>query len=106
MITDTDIVKLKDIFATKDDLNRFATKEDLNRFATKEDLKDFPTRADLKREIKEAIETYNAGLMEGIKTIIEMIGDSQERSESNSQEISHHHTILEDHSRRIQALEQ
>ncbi|MHB8710543.1 MAG: hypothetical protein ACYC6X_03280 [Minisyncoccota bacterium] len=49
MITDTDITKLKGIFATKKDLKGFATKKDLNRFATKEDLKRFATKEDLKR---------------------------------------------------------
>jgi len=48
MITDHDIVKLKTIFVTKDDLKRFATKDDLKRFATKEDLKYFATKKDLK----------------------------------------------------------
>ena len=37
MITDRDIIKLKSVFATKEDLGRFATKDD---FATKEDFKD------------------------------------------------------------------
>jgi len=37
-ITNKDVDKLKEAFATKEDLNRFATKEDLNRFATKEDM--------------------------------------------------------------------
>ncbi len=40
MITDDDVKKLKQIFATKDDLKRFATKKDLKRFATKIDLED------------------------------------------------------------------
>lgn len=30
-ITNKDVEKLKEVFATKDDLNRFATKGDLNR---------------------------------------------------------------------------
>lgn len=47
MITDTDIKKLRGVFATKKDLDRFATKTDLKRFATKADLKRFATKADL-----------------------------------------------------------
>ncbi len=56
MITDTDIKKLKSVFATKKDLKgfakkvdlkNFATKDDLNRFATKDDLKNFVTKQDL-----------------------------------------------------------
>ncbi len=48
-ITNKDIDKLKEAFATKEDLKRFATKEDLKRFATKDDLKRFATKDDLKR---------------------------------------------------------
>ena len=40
-ITNKDIDKLKEVFATKEDLNRFATKEDLKGFATNENLKSF-----------------------------------------------------------------
>ncbi len=39
MITDADVKKLKQAFATKDDLKAFATKDDLKVFATKDDLK-------------------------------------------------------------------
>jgi hypothetical protein len=39
MLTNSDIKKLKRIFATKDDLKKFATKDDLKKFATKEDLR-------------------------------------------------------------------
>jgi hypothetical protein len=38
-ITNKDIDKLKEVFATKTDLDRFATKEDLKSFATKDELK-------------------------------------------------------------------
>lgn len=37
-LTKKDIEKLKDVFATKDDLKGFATKDDLKNFATKDDL--------------------------------------------------------------------
>ncbi len=49
MITDADITKLKQVFATKDDLKQFATKDDLKQFATKDDLKQFATKDDLKQ---------------------------------------------------------
>ena len=49
VLTNTDIQKLKEVFATKTDLDRFATKEDLDRLATKEDLKRFTTTEDLNR---------------------------------------------------------
>jgi len=48
MITNADITKLKDVFATKEDLKSFATKDDLKAFATKDDLKGFATKDDLK----------------------------------------------------------
>lgn len=38
MLTQDDIKKLKEAFATKKDLERFATKKDLERFATKLEL--------------------------------------------------------------------
>lgn len=52
------IQRLKEIFATKedlqalpkkDDLKKFATKDDLRKFATKDDLKKFATKNDLKK---------------------------------------------------------
>lgn len=46
-ITNKDVDKLKEVFATKEDLNRFATKDDLEKlkevFATKEDFKQYKT---------------------------------------------------------------
>lgn len=44
MITDKDIIKLKEVFATKDDLERFSTKEDLLK--TNTDLKNLSDRTD------------------------------------------------------------
>lgn len=38
MLTRNDIKVLKEIFATKKDLEKFSTKDDLNNFALKEDL--------------------------------------------------------------------
>lgn len=61
MITDKDIEKLKEAFATKDDLKEI--KDDLKAFATKDDFKElkldlisamekvFPTRIDLNKEV-------------------------------------------------------
>ena len=47
-ITDKDVTKLKEVFATKEDLKRFATKEYLKRFATKDDLQQFATKDELR----------------------------------------------------------
>ncbi len=44
MITDTDIKKLKGVFATKADLKKFATKADLKKFATKVEFKKLDER--------------------------------------------------------------
>lgn len=59
-------------FATKDDLRSFATKEDLQRFATKEDLKRFATKED----VQEIVNESTLGIVEGVKTIIDMLGET------------------------------
>ena len=56
-ITDKDIKKLSEVFATKKEIERFATKDDLAKFATKEDLAGFATKDDLaglKKEIMDS----------------------------------------------------
>jgi hypothetical protein len=63
MITDRDIEKLKQVFATKEDLKDFATKKDLQsmeerfnrKFATKEDISKFPTKDEMRTEIHNQI---------------------------------------------------
>ncbi len=55
MITNADIIKLKKVFATKEDLvamekrqdEKFATKDDLTKFATKDDLKGYANKEDI-----------------------------------------------------------
>ena len=57
MLDDKDIQKLKESFATKDDLKNFATKDDLNEI--KADLKNFATKddfKDLKKDLISAME--------------------------------------------------
>ena len=49
MITDNDVKKLKEAFATKDDLKKLLTKEDGKKFLTKEDGKKFLTKEDGKK---------------------------------------------------------
>ena len=44
MITDSDIKKLKAVFATKDDLKGMASKDDLKGMASKDDLKGMATK--------------------------------------------------------------
>ena len=47
MITDKDIQKLSEVFATKEDLKGLATKDYLKSLATKEELKGRATKKDL-----------------------------------------------------------
>jgi len=104
MLTNRDITKLKTIFATKEDLKRFATKKDLKRFATKEDLKDFPTKNDpkgfaTKNDLKGfATQKGQEEIIEGIKTIIEIIGKEKVRNDEQD-------SILDNHERRFDKLE-
>jgi len=68
MLGDKDIQKLKEVFATKEDLERFATKGDLDKvsgellkeiFATKEDLEVF--REEVRKsfsDLQTAIDAY------------------------------------------------
>ena len=46
MITDADIKKLKQVFATKDDLKAMEARQD-KKYATKDDLKLMATKSDL-----------------------------------------------------------
>ena len=46
MITDTDIKKLKKVFATKKDLEAFATKRDLELYLTKDEFRVFERKLD------------------------------------------------------------
>ncbi|MDD5593455.1 MAG: hypothetical protein PHG97_01770 [Candidatus Margulisbacteria bacterium] len=73
-ITNKDVEKLKEVFATKEDLKSFATKEDLKSFATKEDLKAFATKEGLKVfATKDELTTS----INGLRTeLIEKIDDS------------------------------
>lgn len=129
MITDQDIEKLKQVFATKDDLNRFATKADFDRFVTKDDLhalergirqdmatKDdlagirqdmqrFATKEDVESIVTNAIERNNTGLLQGINTIIDMIGEINDRTDTNTAEVKTQRVILGEHEERLQALE-
>lgn len=74
MLTDTDIEKLKAVFATKEDLasmeermdKKYVTKRDLQNLATKEDLKQFATNAQLENVTSELVDYINASA-EGVK---------------------------------------
>lgn len=95
MLTDTDIKKLKKIFATKDDLKRFATKDDLRQFSTKDDLKQFATKealVDLQNEL--------------VKTMTELIDALYEKIKIDLQEMKLHRIVLGEHEKRIQRLEE
>lgn len=59
MITDSDIEKLKTVFATKEDLKDFATKADLKEFATKKDLDKCVTNVTFNVAIDRLLEYIN-----------------------------------------------
>ncbi|PIP14808.1 hypothetical protein COW98_05065 [Candidatus Roizmanbacteria bacterium CG22_combo_CG10-13_8_21_14_all_35_9] len=101
MITDSDIKKLKKIFATKDDLKKFAAKEDLKRFATKEDLERYATKENLKEELQQLEKRLTNNIIvfkdEILHEIIALRDDFTM--------ISGHRDMLEDHEIRIGKLE-
>ena len=82
VLTNEDIQKLKEIFATKADLDKFATKEDLKRFVTREDLNRFATKEDLEKnrtQIKQdTLEVVKKALAENNRELGKIFGDLQE----------------------------
>lgn len=77
MITDQDVKKLKQTFATKEDLKDMATKDDLKAFVTKDDLKAelerFATKDDLNKKTEEIGKTIIEAISNEIQTVIEML---------------------------------
>jgi hypothetical protein len=123
MITDTDIKKLKIIFATKEDLKKFITKEDSKKFATKEDIKQLSKRFEEKFTTKEDIKQLSKRFEEKLATkdemnngfmeIIKFIGETREeivgimtKQLDELKDITHRHQMtLENHDSRIIHLE-
>lgn len=103
MITDKDIQKLKNVFATKDDLGKFATKDDLVAFegridkksATKDDIKALATKKDLHTIADDIVEYIDNTHSEGMKEMKEYVG-------SLAREVS---SVLTNHEGRIKDLE-
>lgn len=84
MITQEDIMKLKRVFATKEDLKRFATKE----------------------EVSTAIKECTDAIVKEVGTVIEMMGDFINRTERLEVEARGTRVILGDFESRLQKLEQ
>ena len=120
MITDKDVKKLKEVFATKDDLKTFATKDDLKTFATKDDLKTFATKDDLKtfatkddlKDINKKIDKLDGRIKNGfeslakdVMTVIEMIGDNNQKLDKINAKTTDHDDILGNHDRRLDKIE-
>ncbi len=119
MLTDQDIDKLKQIFATKEDLNRFATKDDLNRFATKDDLANmenrFGQRFATKNDLIKMEERFDHKfatkdhLQRSIDELIDMITDRfntvLEKLDDISSEIKGTRIVSGNHEGRLQKLE-
>ncbi len=113
MITNKDIEKLKDVFATKEDLKNFATKEDLanevSKLSTKEDLDESEARTafgftdvqnqlSLLKEGQYKLEEGQKELKEGQIEIIETLKDFQQQMEGmNKNIVSVINELKEDH---------
>ena len=112
MLTQKDLRELQNAIKKDFDLavKGLATKGDLQvletniraDMATKEDLHEIRTTMMTKEDFQNSTE----GIINGIKTIIDMLGDTQSHSDKNKVEIVSHSTILDDHEERINALEQ
>lgn len=94
MLTNADIKKLKEVFATKDDWKKFATKDDLKNELRKE-LRKYTTKNDLKEAVRELMD-FTVALNEATKKeIVDVIKEF-------GSEIS---SVLKNHEDRIQKLE-
>ncbi len=91
MLVKKDIEKLKETFATKEDLKQFATKEDLKQFATKKELK--KSAEEVKRHfdvVAEDIKNSIAFLAEQVSTKndkIDKIDEYEEKIENLSTDV-------------------
>ncbi|MDA1316840.1 MAG: hypothetical protein O3B87_02330 [bacterium] len=109
MITDADIQKLAQVFATKDDLKGMeanirrdmATKDDLKRFATKDDLERFASKDDLEQMQETIINT----MKEEVLGIYELLGEQSDSADKMLQEQRGHRVAIGDFEKRIQVLE-
>lgn len=79
-ITDKDVIKLKGVFATKEDLNRFATKDDISRFATKDELKNSidGLRTELSGKIDESAKEVKMGILGGLDKVMDELAKSRD----------------------------
>ena len=109
-------------FATKEDLKGFATKEDLKGFATKEDLKAFATKADFvefRGELRVMFRPILATLANHTTELADIRGKMVTRDEFHSRmdafagrvddfdySSAKHRSRLDDHEKRIGALEE
>jgi hypothetical protein len=91
MLTKSDIQQLKNVFATKQDLEEFATKKDLEEFATKKYLEKFATKKDLEKFVtkNEFFAAFDA-LMHELKAIREELTVGSYRRSKNHDSIQNH----------------
>ena len=101
MITDKDIKKLKEAFATKDDLKSFATKDDLRSFATKDDLKSFATKDDLKSfATKDDFKDLKVNLISAMEKVFPTRIEMDSHFDDFRQEISDMQTSVDAYSKK------
>ena len=99
-ITDTDIKKLKTIFATKDDLKRFATKDDLKNYPTKDDL-----RFALAHQKDEILDTMTQLLTQFKSDILNTISSFAKEIQENREERVVLASQVSRNTKRIEVLE-
>ena len=80
MITDKDVKKLKEVFATKDDLKALD-----KRF--------------------EQIDNNIESLVKDVVTVIEMVGDTNQKLDKINNKITENDDILENHEKRLDKVE-
>lgn len=84
MITDKDVSKLKEVFVTKDEF--------------KSEFKKVNKRL-------ERMDKSFGNIAEDIRTVIEMVGDTNQKLNKINDKIADHDDILENHERRIDKVE-
>jgi len=86
MITTSDINKLKTVFVTKEYFKKELKKE----------LNNYPTKDDLKNELsKYATQESQQDIVNGINTIIEMLGGENTKNKKQDDILEHHEHRLD-----------
>jgi len=99
MITDADIKKMKAVFATKEDIKLLSNKFEA-KFATKDEMNDGFINMDKK------IDNLSDRLQKNTEDLIELITTGFDSLEKSSSRINEYDSILDDHEKRIERIEE